>query len=322
MNVFWVEHLLKMAPDIPLQSTLQSSSRQAEEINRITHYFFWAAGFILLVVTVLTFLFLHRFREKKSSAAPLRTLSRKWEIAMIGIPSLLVVVFFYLSIKTMSMVLPAAENKTPNVIITGHQWWWDVKYPSANVITANEIHLPVGKTILMRLLSADVVHDWWVPQFGNKMDMVPGNENYLWVTIKEPGVYYGTCSEFCGAQHAHMLIRVVAEEESRYQQWLESRQSASAANLSSLQGAQLFMQRTCSNCHRIAGTPAVGVAGPDLTHIGSRETLLAGMMVNNEENLTRWIQHPQQIKPGAHMPDFLLSGDEAKAIAAYLYSLK
>jgi cytochrome c oxidase subunit 2 len=320
MILFLSGDFLKISPDLPLQSILKSSTRQAEEINRITNYFFWAAGFILLVVTILTFLFLYKFRERKSSLTNIKALNSKWEIAMIGVPSLLVMVFFYLTIKTMNKVLPAADNKVPDVVITAHQWWWEVKYPSTNVITANEIHLPVGKNILMRLISFDVVHDWWVPQFGNKMDMVPGSENNLWVNINEPGMYYGTCSEFCGAQHAHMQIRVVAQTKQDFNNWLKANEASSVVSLN--QGAQLFMQKTCANCHRIGGTIANGITGPDLTHLGSRETLLAGMMINNEENLSNWIQHPQKIKPGSNMPDFLLSDEEARAIATYLYSLK
>ena len=320
MILFLSGDFLKISPGLPLQSILKSSSKQAEEINRITNYFFWAGGLVLLVVIVLTFLFLHKFRERKSIAGKTKILSSKWEIAMIGVPSLLVIIFFYLTVTTMNKVLPDAESKTPDIIITAHQWWWEVKYPQAKVVTANEVHLPVGKNILMRLNSSDVVHDWWVPQFGNKMDMVPGNQNYLWMNINEPGLYYGTCSEFCGAQHAHMQIQVIAQTEENFNQWLGANQSS--ANSITSEGAEVFMQKTCANCHRIGGTMANGITGPDLTHLGSRKTLLAGMLVNNEVNLTSWIQHPQQIKPGANMPGFLLSDEEARAIATYLYNLK
>lgn len=311
---------LKVSPDIPLQSVLQSSSRQAEEINRLTNYFFVAAGFILLVVTVFTAYVLYKFRgnKKETSSKPL---SRKWEIAMIGIPSLLVAIFLYLNIKTINSVEPDHGNKTPDVIITAHQWWWEASYPSSNVVTANEIHLPVGKNILLKLLSADVVHDWWIPQFGNKMDMVPTQENYLWLNIKQPGEYYGICSEFCGAQHAHMRLKVIAQSDEEYNNWLMHRQQP-AMNTVFTDGAQLFMTKTCGNCHRINGTAANGTVGPDLTHLGSRQTLLAGLLENNLQNLQNWIKDPQQIKPGAYMPDFHLDDTTVKSIAFYLNSLK
>ena len=313
-------NLLKVSPDIPLQSVLQSSSQQAEEINRILNYFFIAAGFILLVVTVLTVYVLYKFRDHKQQE-PLKPLSRKWEIAMIGIPGLLVAIFLYLNIKTINSVEPEHGNQTPDVIITAHQWWWEASYPSSNVSTANEIHLPAGKKILLKLLAADVIHDWWIPQFGNKMDMVPAQENFLWLNIKQPGEYYGICSEFCGAQHAHMRLKVIAQNEEDYKKWLMQHQQ-SAMSTSFTSGAQLFMNKTCGNCHRINGTEAKGTVGPDLTHLGSRQTLLAGLLENNIQNLESWIKDPQQIKPGAYMPGFHLDDTTVKSIAAYLNSLK
>jgi cytochrome c oxidase subunit 2 len=320
MFLFW-GNLLKVSPDIPLQSVLKSSSHQAEEINRVTNYFFLAAGFMLLVVIVLTAYVIYKFRAGNPKNKSAKHISKKWEIAMIGVPLALVGVFLYLNISTIKTVNPDRENKSPDVIITGHQWWWEATYPQANVATANEIHLPAGKKILLKLLSADVVHDWWIPQFGNKMDLVPAQDNYLWLTIKEPGEYYGICSEFCGAQHAHMRIKVVAQTEQDFINWLNHHQQP-AANTSSAGGAQLFMQKTCGNCHSIRGTTATGTAGPELTHLASRKTLLAGMLLNTPQNLENWIKHPQQIKPGAHMPDFLLDDTTAQAITAYLYSLK
>ena len=240
---------------------------------------------------------------------------------MIGIPTLLVAIFLYLNIKTINLVEPDHKNETPDVIITAHQWWWEASYPSSNVITANEIHLPVKKKILLKLLAADVIHDWWIPQFGNKMDMVPNQENFLWINIKKPGEYYGVCSEFCGAQHTHMRLKVVAQSEEDYQNWLLQHQQP-AMNAASFGGAQLFISKTCGNCHRINGTAARGTVGPDLTHLGSRQTLLAGLLENNIQNLENWIKDPQQIKPGAYMPDFHLDDSTVKSIAVYLNSLK
>lgn len=313
-------NLLKVSPDIPLQSVLRSSSQQAEEINRLTNYFFIAAGFILLVVAALTAYVLYRFKGNKDQTSS-KPLSNKVEIATIGVPSLLVAVFLYLNIKTINLVEPAHDNKTPDVVVTAHQWWWEASYPSSNVVTANEIHLPAGKKILLKLLSADVIHDWWIPQFGNKMDMVPAQENYLWLDIKQPGEYYGVCSEFCGAQHAHMRLKVVAQNEIDYNNWLMQHQQP-AMNTLFTSGAQLFMSKTCGNCHRIGGTEAKGTVGPDLTHLASRQTLLAGLLENNIENLTNWIKDPQQIKPGAHMPNFHLDDTTVNSIVAYLSSLK
>jgi cytochrome c oxidase subunit 2 len=319
MFLLW-GNLLKVSPDIPLQTVLKSSSHQAEEINRVSNYFYMAAAFILLVVTGFTVYALYKFRENGSENQAAKPLSRKWEVAMIGIPTLLVGIFLYLNISTIGRVEPEVKGEAPDVVITAHQWWWEAHYPSADVYTANEIHLPTGKKILLKLLAADVIHDWWVPQFGNKMDMVPAQENYLWLTIKQPGAYYGICSEFCGAQHAHMRIKVIAQTEEDFNNWLKQHQQP--AHPAATSGAQLFMQNTCGNCHRIKGTAAKGDVGPDLTHLGSRQTLLAGLLENNLPNLENWIRHPQQIKPGAYMPDFHLDDTTVKAISAYLYSLR
>ena len=305
-------------------STLQSSSQQAEEINRLTNYFFWAAGFILLVVTILTAYMVIKYRHRQGITATKKQVNKKWEIVMIGVPTLLVAVFFYLTIKTMQNVLPPAEGKNPDVVVIGHQWWWQAIYPSHNVMAANEIHLPAGKTVLIKLRSADVIHDWWVPELGNKMDAVPGHENYLWLTIKKPGIYIGACSEFCGAQHAGMRLRIVAQSQQDYDNWLTTQQQSAALSNDTLvqTGAQLFAQYTCGSCHRINGTSANGEAGPDLTHIGSRSTLLTGLMTNNPHNLKSWLKDPQQIKPGAHMPNFFLDEHSLKALTAYLTALK
>lgn len=320
MNLVTAGALLKVTPEFPLQFVLKSSSKQAEEINRLSQYFFIAAGFILLVVVVLTFTFLYNYNEKRTAVTQRKTLSRKWEIAMIGVPSVLVVIFFILTLNTMQRVLPPVNNKTPDVVITGQQWWWQVAYPASGALAANEIHLPVKKDVLLLLRSADVVHDWWVPQFGNKMDMVPGRDNFIWLHINEPGTYYGTCSEFCGAQHAHMQIQVVAQLPAEFENWVQQQKKLQPNTLTV--GAQLFLRKTCATCHRIGGTAANGMSAPDLTHIGSRKTLLAGMMRNTEANLARWISDPQKIKPGAKMPNFLLDSSEVHAIASYLYSLK
>ena len=314
-------YLLQVSPDIPLQSVLRSSSQQAEEINRLTNYFFIAAAFILLVVITLTAFVVYKFRDENNANRVYKRLSNKWEIAMIGVPTLLVLVFLYFNIKTINRVEPATDGRMPDVIITAHQWWWQADYPSANVESANEIHLPAGRKLLLKLLSADVIHDWWVPQLGNKMDMVPNHENFLTLTINKPGTYYGTCSEFCGDQHAHMRIKLIAESEADYNNWIQQYALPSCADTIQT-GAQLFVQNTCSNCHRIRGTKANGNVGPDLTHLGSRQTLLAGLLENTKENLENWIRHPQQVKPGAYMPDFHLNDTTIKDIAAYLYNLK
>lgn len=307
-----------------LDNVLHSATTQAEEINKLHVYFLFAAAFILFIVTAATVYVLLKFKSKEGQEYQPKTLSNKWEILMIGVPMAMVIVFFILTVRTMHDVLPSAEGKSPDVVVTGHQFWWEAQYPGQQVTTANEIHLPAGKTILVKLLSADVIHDWWVPEFGNKMDLISGKENYLWLNIKKPGIYHGACSEFCGAQHAGMRLIVIAQPEQEYNQWLlQHKQPAAATNDALAQtGAQIFAGKTCGNCHNISGTTANGQAGPDLTHLASRQTLLTGLIPNNKESLARWIENPQEIKPGANMPKFYLDKDSVNALVAYLSSLK
>ncbi len=303
---------------------LRSSSTQAEAINRLHVYFLGAAGFILFIVIAATVFIVYKFRSREGQPYQPKTLSRKWEIAMLGVPLALVVVFFFLMLRTMQQVAPPVAGNTPDVIITGHQYWWEAQYPAQQVTTANEIHLPVGRKLLLKLVSADVIHDWWVPQFGNKMDLISGRDNFLWLQITAPGKYRGACSEFCGAQHAGMFINVIAEPEDKFDDWIKAHQQlpAAAANPLVQKGAQLFQLKTCGSCHAISGTAARGRAGPDLTHLASRQTLLTGLLQNNKESLSQWLQHPQQIKPGANMPKFFLDKPSLDALVAYLASLK
>ena len=242
---------------------------------------------------------------------------------MIGIPTLLVGGFFYLTLTTMKAVLPPADGSKPEVVIRGHQFWWEARYSGGKAIVANEIHLPVGRKLLLYIEAADVIHDWWVPELGAKMDAIPGRTNHLWVTIQKPGVYEGACSEFCGAQHAWMRIRVVAQPEADYRQWVRERQqdAVTPVTASAVAGAAFFNRETCGTCHRIRGTAANGNVGPDLTHFASRQTMLAGMMPNTRENLRRWLQDPQAVKPGAKMPRFIYSKDSINVLVDYLTTL-
>ncbi|MEO6906053.1 MAG: cytochrome c oxidase subunit II [Ginsengibacter sp.] len=310
-----------------LQYVENPSSQQADRINRLFNYFNIAAGGMLLLVIFLIVYITIKFRRKNGDTdEPVQTpRNNKLEAAMIGGPVLLLVFFFYQTLTVMNAVSPAVpKNRQPDIVITGHQWWWEVNYPAANVVAANEIHLPVGKRLLMEMRSADVIHDWWVPQLGNKMDLVPNQSNYLWLNINKPGKYIGACSEFCGAQHAWMRINVIAQNENDYNKWLaaNAKEAVVPTDNIALNGAQLFQSKTCAGCHRIQGTAATSNVGPDLTHVASRQTLLTGLMENNESNLYKWVNHPQQIKPGAHMPDFNFDKDSVNAIVHYLEGLK
>ncbi len=310
-----------------LQYVNNPASIQAEKIHTVFNYFYWAAAGMLLLVILLVVYICIRFTQKKGDTnQPVRTIhNNKLEALMIGVPVLLLAFFFYETVSTMNAVSPPVPaNRQPDVIITGHQWWWEVDYPNAHVVTSNEVHLPVGRRLLMQMRSADVVHDWWVPELGNKMDLVPNQPNYLWLNINTPGKYTGACSEFCGAQHAWMRISVIAQDENDFNKWLaqNAKPAMPPGDTLAKTGAELFQSKTCASCPRIQGTAATSTVGPDLTHIASRQTLLTGLMKNSEENLYKWIGHPQEIKPGAHMPDFNMDKDSVKAIVHYLEQLK
>ena len=313
--------------NIFLQYVENPASQQADRINRLFNYFNIAAGGMLLLVTFLVVYICIKFRQKKGDTdLPVQTSNNKLlEAIMIGGPTLLLIFFFYQTVTTMNAVSPSVpKNRQPDIVITGHQWWWEVDYPAANVVTANEVHLPVGKHLLMEMRSADVIHDWWVPELGNKMDLVPNQSNYLWLDINKPGDYIGACSEFCGAQHAWMRIKVIAQNENDFNKWLtaNAKEAVVPTDSLALKGSELFQSKTCANCHRIQGTAATSNVGPDLTHLAFRDEILTGLMKNNESNLFKWVNHPQEIKPGAHLPDFNFSKDSVNAIVHYLEELK
>jgi len=205
-----------------------------------------------------------------------------------------------------------------------HQWWWELHYPQSGVTAANEIHLPVGKHLLLRFESADVIHGFWVPSFGQKIDVIPGHPNSMWLTITRPDLYLGTCNSFCGMAHANMRIRVFAQSPEDFNAWLaHQRQPASPPSaVEAAKGAQVFMEKNCVNCHSIAGLMTRGRVAPDLTHVGSRTTLAAGTLPNTPENLAKWLRNPQSVKKGVRMPDTGLNTDQIKHLTAYLEGLK
>lgn len=312
---------------ILLQSVMDPHSKQAERINRLFNHFNYAAGGMLLLVSFLVIYICIKYKQKKGDDnSPVKsTINKNIEILMIAVPTLLLVYFFYQTLTTIKAVAPpVSKNATPDIIITGHQWWWEVSYPAANVVAANEVHLPVGKHLLMEMRSADVIHDWWVPALGNKMDLIPSTKNYLWLDINSPGDYTGTCSEFCGAEHAWMRIHVIAENENDFNKWLSlnSKDAVHPVDSLGLKGYNLFNSLSCGGCHRVQGSPAIANVGPDLTHLAARSEILTGLMKNNENNLFKWINNPQKVKPGTYMPNFNFSKDTIDAIVHYLNQLK
>jgi cytochrome c oxidase subunit 2 len=236
-----------------------------------------------------------------------------------------VIVLGVLTAITMLVVSPPVGTNKPDLVVIGHQWWWEYQYPKYGVTTANEFYLPVDKNALIEVRAADVVHSFWVAAFGQKMDAIPGHPMTMWIHPTKKGLFLGTCSEYCGAQHGLMriLANVVSQEE--FETWIKAQAAIPPVSIepAAMHGKELFDAATCVQCHAIGGNmSAKALIGPNLTHIAQRKTLGAGVLENNTDNLAKWIQNPQIFKPGVNMPEMRLTDEQAHDIALYLESLK
>jgi cytochrome c oxidase subunit 2 len=217
---------------------------------------------------------------------------------------------------------PPTEGMPIKVI--AHQWWWEFQYPELGIVTANELHIPMGQPVVVELNSDNVIHSFWIPQLAGKTDVVPGQTNSMWFQADRVGVYRGQCAELCGTQHANMNFVVVAQPTEDFNQWAEWQKTPAVQTTSqTAAGEQVFMTTgACLGCHTVNGTDAKGVNGPNLTHIGSRQTLAGGALPNTPENLAHWLTNPQAVKPGNKMLISRLSQDDIAALVQYLSSLK
>lgn len=312
-----------------VSSVLEAHSTLEQPILHLTIIVIIMMSAILLLVTTLVITATIRFRHRATGAEPEQNFGNpKLELTWIILPFLLLVSIFVLMVITMHAADPsttnaAGEDPPPDLIVVGHQFWWEIHYPGANVVAANEIHIPAGKRLLMRLEAADVIHDFWVPQLARKMDMIPGEPNAMWIEADHPGVYLGTCAEFCGNEHAWMRIRVIADSPKDFATWeaAQAQQPPPPRDPLAQHGKDLFQQMSCANCHAIAGVSDATI-GPNLTHLASRQTLATGRMENNPVNLEAWLHDPEEYKPGTNMPNANLKSDELTAMVAYLETLR
>ena len=271
-------------------------------------------------VAAAVFYSMYRFRDRPGAPEPVQIHGNsKLEFAWTAAPALLLMFLFVLTVRTMGTVEAEAAGAL-RIRVIGHQWWWEYQYPDLGIITANELYVPVGQPVRLELESADVVHNYWIPQFGWKKDNTPNHLTTMNVVVEQPGVYDGACTEFCGPQHAWMRIRAVASPPDEFQAWVaRNRQPAQVAVPA---GQQVFQQNTCINCHAIQGVGEARV-GPDLSHFGSRTTIGAGVLDNTPDNLRTWLTDPQRVKPGVLMPGYPdLSDDDLRALVDYLGGLK
>ncbi len=279
----------------------------------------------LLVYAIVAF----RKRPNDDDSEPAQVYgSNQVEIAWTVIPVLIVVVLFLASARVITGVQNADRPaSTVDVIAIGHQFWWEYRYPALGVVTANELHVPVSDPArptptFITLLSADTDHSFWIPRLGGKTDLIPNQVNRTWIDPCEVGLYLGQCAQYCGTQHAKMLLRVYVDSRDVFDSWVRQQREPARQQADVAEGKQLFLRTACINCHAVSGTAATGQFGPDLTHLMSRDTIAAGISPNTVENLRAWIRDPESIKPGSRMPAMKMTDHELDSVTAYLATLR
>jgi cytochrome c oxidase subunit 2 len=315
---------------VGLQSALHPAGPQATHISHLWWLMLWVCTgiFVLVMGFLLYAVFRPRQPNQTATAPEIERRTARAVVAAVAITGLVLFVFLVADFWTDRALAALSTSQPLKIKIIGHQWWWDVEYkatvPSQMVTTANELHIPVGRPVLLELTSHDVIHSFWVPNLHGKKDLIPGYVTTLWIQADQPGVFRGQCAEFCGHQHAHMAFLVIAEPPEAFSAWLEAQQHPAGAPSDALQerGQEVFLSSACVLCHTIRGTPAGAKAAPDLTHLASRQTLAAGTLYNTPGHLAGWIVDAQGFKPGNKMPPNSLTGSDLQALLAYLTSLK
>jgi cytochrome c oxidase subunit 2 len=327
-------------------SIFSNKSTPVHELNDLSMFVLGITGLIFVGVASLLVYAIVKFRARKGDTAepPQVFGSVQIELSWTIIPILIIVVLFLTTARVLFSVQDAPKPASAlDVTVVGHQFWWEFRYPQYNVVTANELHVPVSasatdRPTFMKLTSADVIHSFWVPQLAGKTDLLPNRVNEMWIDPREAGLYEGQCAQFCGAEHAKMLLRVYVDTPEQFQEWIQNQQktqpemssqervegvSLENSHATSAEAGQyVFEHQACISCHTVAGTVATGRYGPDLTHLMSRATIAAGAAKNTQEQLLRWITDPNQIKPGSLMPAMHLTDTQNEQITAYLQTLK
>ena len=308
----------------PLSTPAESVYQAALLTMAVCAVIFLIVGGLLAYTTI-------RFRRRAADDGlepPQIYGSNQIELAWTVLPVLIVFVLILVTSRTIADVQnkPAAPDSL-KVTVVGHQWWWEIRYPDLGIVTANEIHVPVSdaakpRQTFLRLESADVAHSFWVPQLAGKTDLIPNRVNRMWIEPKQVGTYLGNCAEYCGTQHARMLLRVIVHEPDDFARWAAAQQQNGAEDPQVKAGRDVFFSTSCVNCHTISGTSARGRFGPDLTHLMSRDTLASGAAPNTPEKLRAWVRDPQTIKDGSLMPNMQLTEQELDQLVSYLLTLK
>jgi cytochrome c oxidase subunit 2 len=318
-----------------VQSALEPAGPQAARVERLWWFLLIVATSVfVLVVAALLRATRHgvRARDRRSVAPSMEAKRERRMIAVVSAATVVTVIilfaFLIVNFSTERALGSLQGDDAVAIEVVGAQWWWRVRYvdsvPSRNVVTANEIHVPVGVTIKLTLEATDVIHSFWVPSLVGKRDLIPGRSATLWLRADSAGVYRGQCAEFCGHQHAKMAFTVVAEPRVEFDAWLNRQREPAATPVTADQraGRDVFLRGPCALCHTIRGTDAGGVTAPDLTHLASRGSIAAASIPNTRGHLGGWIANPQGVKPGAKMPAVTLSSADLQSLLSYLESLR
>jgi cytochrome c oxidase subunit II len=312
-------------------SIFAPASTPAKSIFNLSIFVLGITGTIFVIVSVLLTYVVVRFRQRKTDPdhEPAQIYgSNQVELAWTVVPVLIVVVLFLTTARVIFGIQDAPKPKSAlEVTVIGHQFWWEFRYPKQGIVTANELHVPVSSTsdptpTYLTLLSADVDHSFWVPELAGKTDLIPNHPNSTWIDPHSPGTYVGQCAQFCGTQHAKMLLRVVVQPRAEFEQWVQQQQKIAVASETVAAGRHVFETQSCINCHSITGTVGTGRFGPDLSHLMSRATLASGAANNTPQDLRAWIHNPDSIKPGSLMPAMNLSDQQLDQLTAYLSTLQ
>jgi cytochrome c oxidase subunit 2 len=312
--------VIRLALETP--SVLDGAGQESRHLEGVWWLMVGLAAFVYVVVGGYVILAIRRRRHEDGPEEGPGRQTFLW-FGGLALPISVLALLAGVTVATTVAVRRASEHEV-RVDVVGRDWWWDVHYGGTNIRVANEIHLPVQRTAVLRLQSADVIHSFWVPQLAGKLDVEPGQPTTLRLLPKRTGTFIGECAEFCGIQHANMRFVVVVESRSRYDDWVRAKESATGADSgTAAEGAAVFQREACSGCHTVSGTQAAGTRGPDLTHVAERTWLGAGAITNTPTHLRQWIKDPTQFKPGVLMPPFTnLSDGDLRALVAYLETLR
>jgi cytochrome c oxidase subunit 2 len=319
------------APSMSPTNIFAPVSTPAKSIFGLSIFVLAVTAAIFVVVFALLVYTVVKFRKKATDDGrepPQVYGSNQVEIAWTVVPVLIVVALFMATARVIASVQKAVpDSNAIQVVAIGHQFWWEYRYPGLNVVTANELHVPVSDPehptpTFIKLLSADTDHSFWVPRLAGKTDLIPNHPNSMWIDPQETGLYLGQCAQYCGTQHAKMLLRVYVQSHENFDRWIQQQEQTAFVTDAVAEGRRVFETTACINCHAVSGTVANGRFGPDLSHLMSRDTIAAGAAPNTPENLRLWIQKPEAIKPGSLMPAMELTDRELDALTAYLETLR